>query len=248
MKCQKLKVSHDQQLRDQNVVIRKLVFWWGYRNQLAGTLSWWKSSRCLRFSSSVNSRHIRPMVAPSWHTDRCGFLAFTWNQTCSSQHTSQSPRIHTYTCLTAPCPGVPGQAGTRKVKPIWILLKQETVSGSGISWAICTSAPRSRQITMPTPHHSVFTGQMPFPPPNQQRQSTVQAVRMLITMMYQADETFYWTMQSCPPCEYKSTLFKVFQVQVPVKINIRESRCISQGNKKSPTFYSKSIITSYHPH
>ena len=25
-------------------------------------------------------------------------------------------------------------AGTRKVKPIWILLKQETVSGSGISW------------------------------------------------------------------------------------------------------------------
>ena len=28
-------------------------------------------------------------------------------------------------------------------------LKQETVSGSGISWVICKSAPRSRQITMP---------------------------------------------------------------------------------------------------
>jgi len=25
---------------------------------------------------------------------------------------------------------------------------------------------------MPAPHHSVFTGQMPFLPPNQQRQST----------------------------------------------------------------------------
>ena len=36
------------------------------------------------------------------------------------------------------------------------LLKQETVSGSGISWAICKSAPRSRQITMPAPHLSVF--------------------------------------------------------------------------------------------
>ena len=24
------------------------------------------------------------------------------------------------------------------------------------SWAICKSAPRSRQITMPAPHHSVF--------------------------------------------------------------------------------------------
>jgi len=30
------------------------------------------------------------------------------------------------------------------------------VSGSGISWAICKSAPRSRQITMPVTHHSVF--------------------------------------------------------------------------------------------
>ena len=35
-------------------------------------------------------------------------------------------------------------------------MEQETVSGSGISWAICKSAPRSRQITMPVPHHSVF--------------------------------------------------------------------------------------------
>ena len=42
------------------------------------------------------------------------------------------------------------------VKPIWILLAQETVSGSGISWAVCNSAPCSRQITMPAPHHSVF--------------------------------------------------------------------------------------------
>jgi len=44
---------------------------------------------------------------------------------------------HTHTRLTALCPGLPGWAGTRKVKPIWILLKQETVSGSGISWDIC---------------------------------------------------------------------------------------------------------------
>jgi len=43
----------------------------------------------------------------------------------------------------------------QKGKPIWILLKQETASGSGIRWAICKSAPRSRQITTPAPHHSV---------------------------------------------------------------------------------------------
>jgi len=39
---------------------------------------------------------------------------------------------------------------------------------SGISWTICTqSAPRTRQITTPTPHHSIFTGQMLFLTPNQ---------------------------------------------------------------------------------
>jgi len=44
------------------------------------------------------------------------------------------------------------------------------VSGSGISWAICKSAPRPGQITTPAPHHSVFfTGRMPF---LLQRQST----------------------------------------------------------------------------
>ena len=63
---------------------------------------------------------------------------------------------HTHTRLTALSPGLPGWAGTRKVKPVWLSLKQEAASGSGISWAICKSAPRSRQITMPAPHHSVF--------------------------------------------------------------------------------------------
>jgi len=54
----------------------------------------------------------------------------------------------THTCLTAVCLGLPGWAGTRKEKkPVWILLKQETVCGSDISWAVCKSVPRSRQIT-----------------------------------------------------------------------------------------------------
>jgi len=65
-----------------------------------------------------------------------------------------SDLTNTHTRLTALCLGLPRLAGTRKVKPIWILLKQETVSGSGISWASCKSAHRSRQIT--TPASSVF--------------------------------------------------------------------------------------------
>ena len=65
---------------------------------------------------------------------------------------------HTHTHLfNGPLSELPGWADTWKVKKtIWILLKQETVTGSGISWAICKSEPRSRQITTPAPHHSVF--------------------------------------------------------------------------------------------
>ena len=60
----------------------------------------------------------------------------------------------------------------QKGKPIWILLKQETMSGKGIHWAICKSAPRSRQITTPASHHSVFYRPDALPAANQQRQST----------------------------------------------------------------------------
>ena len=63
---------------------------------------------------------------------------------------------HTHTRLTALCLGLHSWAGTRKVQSIWILLKRETVSGSGISWAVCKSAPRSRQTTTPAPHRSFF--------------------------------------------------------------------------------------------
>jgi len=73
--------------------------------------------------------------------------------------------------LTTLCLGLHGWASTTKViQPIWILLKQETVSRSGISWTICKSAPLIRQITTPAP--IFFTGGMPFLLPNQQRRST----------------------------------------------------------------------------
>ena len=66
--------------------------------------------------------------------------------------------VHTHTHLTSLFLGLPRWAGTRKVKPMWILQKQETVSGSGISWPICKSAPCSRQTTTPAPHHTVCYG------------------------------------------------------------------------------------------
>jgi len=91
---------------------------------------------------------------------------------------------HTHTFNGGPFPGLPGWAGTRKVKPIWILVKQETVSGSGISWAICKSAPHSRQITMQHPTTQFSTGRMPFLSPNQHHQSTEGTVCWISCVQY----------------------------------------------------------------
>jgi len=70
--------------------------------------------------------------------------------------------------LTASFPGQPGQAGTEKLKPIWILMKQEMM---GWQWHQLdhskSYAPRSRQTTMPAPHHwNIFTSQMFILTPN----------------------------------------------------------------------------------
>jgi len=43
-------------------------------------------------------------------------------------------------------------------------MKQEIGSGSGISWAICKSAPSSRQITTPVPHHFPSSTEIIFVP------------------------------------------------------------------------------------
>ena len=60
----------------------------------------------------------------------------------------------------------------QKGKTNLVFTEARDSGGSGISWAICKSAPRSRQINAPAPHNSIFTDRMPFRPPNQQRQST----------------------------------------------------------------------------
>ena len=78
---------------------------------------------------------------------------FTGKHTVVTGMQTSNKQSHKHTALF---PGLPEWAGTRKVKSTWILLKQETVSGSGIRWAICKSAPRSRLITTPALHYSVF--------------------------------------------------------------------------------------------
>jgi len=111
-------------------------------------------------------------VCEGWHSYQTSSKLLAKFATRLTQRTNQIPAKRERPISWPFFPGLPGWAGTRKVKPIWILLKQETVSGSGISWAVCKSAPRCRQITMPAPHHSVFYRPDALPATNQQRQCT----------------------------------------------------------------------------
>jgi len=81
-------------------------------------------------------------------------------------------------------PGLPGWAGTRKVKPTWILLKQETVSGK--------SAPCSRQITTPATHHSVFYRPDALPA-TQQHQSTEGLLQAILINNILTTQILYMT-------------------------------------------------------
>ena len=71
-------------------------------------------------------------------------------------HARTHAHTHTHTHpFNSPFSGTTQVSRYQKGKPIWILLEQETVSGSSLSWAICKSAPSSRHTTMPAPHNSV---------------------------------------------------------------------------------------------
>jgi len=139
---------------------------------------WWLDDEVWRRGCQLGNTHWRcggllDCIVESQHefwSYRCRHKAATTHRPAKTtcQRKSTSPRAyfcriyigcrngHTLIRLMALCPGLPVWAGTRKVEQIWILLKQEAVSGSGISWAICKCAPCSRQITTPAPHHLVF--------------------------------------------------------------------------------------------
>ena len=95
------------------------------------------------------------------------------NYSCQTIHrngTHTHTHSHTHTRLTALFPGLPGWAGTREVKPIWILLKQEWQWHQLGHMQVCTSLQADNHAS--TSPLSFFTGRMPFLSPNQQRQST----------------------------------------------------------------------------
>jgi len=94
-----------------------------------------------------------PAATECHATRRRGCLDWANEATC---HNRQHTHLHTHTRLTALCPGLPGRAGTtyQKGKANLDFTEARDSGGCSISWAICKSAPHSRQTTTPAPHHS----------------------------------------------------------------------------------------------
>jgi len=105
--------------------------------------------------------HLLPHLNPDWFylSGTVPFNSDIMRFYCISHYRVHlySTKTHTHTHpFNGPFSETTQVSRYQKGKTIWILLKQETVSCSGISWTICKSASRTRQITMPAPHCSVF--------------------------------------------------------------------------------------------
>ena len=80
---------------------------------------------------------------------------FTFCLPLSSRQHFQMTKKPTYRCLKPISKGVSFNNHTHTHTRLTVLFPglPRWVSGSGISWAIRKSAPRSRQMTTPAPHH-----------------------------------------------------------------------------------------------
>jgi len=87
----------------------------------------WTSCDCSSTTAPTSTSKTRYAHADVRGVAKGGGVLGVLGRTLQSTHTQPFNGLFS---------GTTRWAGTRKVKPIWILLKRETVSGSGISWAI----------------------------------------------------------------------------------------------------------------
>ena len=80
------------------------------------------------------------------------FISALWNS-WMGVYSLKSCTTHTHTCLTALTRVKQCQKGKTNLD---FTEAKDSVKLCGICCAICKSAPRSSQITMPVPHHSIF--------------------------------------------------------------------------------------------
>ena len=87
----------------------------------------------------------------------CLLLHYLHLFTLTKKYRNKHTHTHTHThVFNGPFSGTTRVSQNQKGKTNLDFTEARDSECSGISWAICKSATRSRQITMPAPHHSVF--------------------------------------------------------------------------------------------
>jgi len=106
---------------------------------------WTRTGRC---------KKPRIRWGPKTLRDRCNFGG---TSQAIAKYREYSAYTHTHTHpFNGPFSGTTRVSRYQKSKPNLDFTKARDSESSGISWAICKSAPSSRQITTPATHHSVF--------------------------------------------------------------------------------------------
>ena len=96
-----------------------------------------------------------------WQSKFLGTFLFNTVSTLNNKQKTTITHTHTHAHthtrpFNSPLSGTTRVSRYQKGKTNLDFTEARDVSGSGISWAMCKCAPRSRQITTPAPRHSDF--------------------------------------------------------------------------------------------
>jgi len=109
-----------------------------------------RTTRISQYQKGKTNPDLTEAIDSEWQWNPLGHT-----QVCTSLQTDKHTHTHTHT-FNGPFSRTTRVGRYQKGKINLDSLKQETVSSSGISCALSKSASRSREITTPAPHHSVF--------------------------------------------------------------------------------------------
>ena len=112
------------------------------------------------------------------------------------------------------------------------------MSGSGISWAVCKSAPRSRQITTPVPHHSCF---LQAGCPSCRPTNSVKALREIYGKTNVGLSLFFWTRCRRPSCQHHNKVWKLCG-QSWLSLS-SDSALTAAFNSLLSVFFTRSIVS-----
>jgi len=124
------------------------------------------------------------------------FFNVTHARTHARTHTHTYARTHTHTRLTALCPGLPGWAGTRKGKLIWILLKLEWQWHQLGRKHVCTLLQTDNHASTP-PLSFLQAGCPSYCPTN-----SIIALKVCILQRQRAQDPFFGPVSSRDPTDW----------------------------------------------